>query len=305
MHELFHRVQPDLRLLVNDGNNEHLETREGRYWTRLEWRALAATLRSSPSEQAGHLRDALSFRAKRRLLFPDGVAGEHASEINEGLPQYTGTVLAFPARSVAAGDIVDQLEAAERAPSFLRTFGYPMGSAYGFLLDSLAPEWRRHLVNTDDLGDLVGRAAGISPVADAEAAAAGYGGGELLAEEKTREANRLAEIAALRKVFVEGPVLILPNGRANAYRTAGATSIPGVGAVLPAFRTSGDWGSLEADRALVAADRSRIVVPAPAEVTAGSAKGPGWVLTIAKGWEVRPGDRAGDLVLQRDGTPRP
>lgn len=39
-HEMFHRVQPELHLLVTDTPNLHLDTEEGRIWLQLECRAL-------------------------------------------------------------------------------------------------------------------------------------------------------------------------------------------------------------------------------------------------------------------------
>src|SRR5256885_2550146 len=38
LHGLFHRIQPELGLITDDGYNEHLDTLEGRVWMRLEWR---------------------------------------------------------------------------------------------------------------------------------------------------------------------------------------------------------------------------------------------------------------------------
>src|SRR5262249_19310844 len=38
LHGLFHRIQPELGLITDDGFNEHLDTLEGRVWIRLEWR---------------------------------------------------------------------------------------------------------------------------------------------------------------------------------------------------------------------------------------------------------------------------
>ena len=41
LHELFHRIQPDLGFIPRDQQNGHLDTIDGRYWLQLEWRALA------------------------------------------------------------------------------------------------------------------------------------------------------------------------------------------------------------------------------------------------------------------------
>lgn len=40
LHELFHAVQPKLGLKAPAAASEHLDSVEGRYWLRLEWRAL-------------------------------------------------------------------------------------------------------------------------------------------------------------------------------------------------------------------------------------------------------------------------
>jgi hypothetical protein len=61
MHELFHRIQPQLGLIAQTVPNAHLDTLEGRYWLQLEWRALAQALRSSGDIRARAMRDALAF----------------------------------------------------------------------------------------------------------------------------------------------------------------------------------------------------------------------------------------------------
>src|SRR5262249_5221356 len=47
LHGLFHRVQPELGLITEDGYNEHLDSLEGRVWMRLEWRALRRAVEST------------------------------------------------------------------------------------------------------------------------------------------------------------------------------------------------------------------------------------------------------------------
>ncbi len=46
IHELFHRIQPQLGLLVPDSPSDHLDTLEGRYWMQLEWKALSRAIGS-------------------------------------------------------------------------------------------------------------------------------------------------------------------------------------------------------------------------------------------------------------------
>ncbi|MGE3525181.1 MAG: hypothetical protein AB7I33_04595 [Gemmatimonadales bacterium] len=299
MHELFHRVQPGLGLYVaaTSGENDHLDTAEGRYWMRLEWRALARAL---TAEGAGHttaVQDALAFRVRRRALSPDAAERERISEINEGLAQYTGTVVAAGSRERAVADVVDQLARAEETPSYVRTFAYASGAAYGLLLDVWSPGWTRRITASDDLGQLTMAAAGMAPSADPDAAALRYDGRALWAAEQQRDSVRRARIAELRRRFVEGPVLVLPRGRNASFITLGLTPLPGEGTIYPQYRVSGPWGRIEAEMVLVSLDGNSLRVPLPYTVDGSSLSGEGWQVSVAAGWAVRPGPRAGDFQV--------
>ncbi len=302
MHELMHRIQPQLGLFLPDGSNDHLDTVEGRYWLQLEWRALAAALGSSGRQRDAAMRDALAFRARRHATFPGSAESERVLEINEGLPQYTATVVVNDKPAAAAAHAIEQLEAAPRNETLVRTFPYPSGAGYGVLLDAVSPGWTRRVTGTDDIARLLFAAANVEPASDVEDAASRYEGAALMAEEVRRDTRRRARIAELRAIFIDGPVLILPNGRSNAFTTNGMMPIPGEGTVYPTFRTTGEWGSLVAEPVLMSADRSRLIVPAPAEATGTTITGSGWTLEIAPGWAIRPGERAGDLRLVREPT---
>lgn len=63
MHELFHRIQPQLGLLVNDSASDHLDTPEGRYWMQLEWKALSRAFGTQGQTRSAAVGDALAFRA--------------------------------------------------------------------------------------------------------------------------------------------------------------------------------------------------------------------------------------------------
>ena len=85
LHELFHGIQPQLKLGAAAGTPEHLDSKEGRYWLRLEWKALEKALRSSGRQRKQAISDALAFRKARRLLFPASAEDERGQEITEGL----------------------------------------------------------------------------------------------------------------------------------------------------------------------------------------------------------------------------
>jgi hypothetical protein len=300
LHELFHRVQPELGLMVIGPANEHLDALEGRYWLRLEWRALARALESTGPDRTTAIRDALAFRERRRNTFPGAAESERADEPREGLAQYTGTVAAAPSRTAAVTDAVCQLADAERAPTFVRTFAYPSGTAYGLLLDSLAQGWTRAITPVSDLGTLVMEAAKITPATDAEASANGYGGSELRITEEGRALEQQLRLAELRKRFVEGPQLIVPRGRGAMLNTRGATPIPGEGTVFLEYRVTAEWGSLDSNGVLESADGATLRLPAPFQTAGNTLTAEGWKVVLSPGWGVRGGDRAGDFRVVLD-----
>jgi len=93
--------------------------------------------------------------------------------------------------------------------------------------------------------------------------------------------------------------VVLPRPRSASFANAGMTVLPGAGTIYPNYRTTAEWGSLEAARVLVSTDNTTVTLPAPG--TRGSPlKGEGWTLTLAPGWVVRPGPRPGDLQVVKE-----
>jgi hypothetical protein len=302
LHELFHGVQAKLALMAPALATEHLDAADGRYWLRLEWRALARALRESGEQRNLAVRDALAFRQARRMLYPASVEDERGQEITEGLAAYTGTVLAAPSAADAIVGALDLLATAEAAESLVRTFAYISGPAYGLLLDASSPGWTRRVRGTDDLGTLVMRALAVQPATDATASATRYGGAEIRASEAKREQERQERLAELRRRFVDGPVLVITGGGSGMSNSRGAVVIPGVGTVyFGPFRASGDWGTLEAEKGvLVASDGRSRRVPAPVRRDDGTVVGDGWTFKAApEGWVVREGPRRGDYEVVR------
>ena len=301
LHELFHGVQPQLGLSVQAQASEHLDAVDGRYWLRLEWRALARALRESGEPRNLAVRDALAFRQARRMLYPAVSDSERGQEITEGLAAYTGTVLAAPSAADAITSALDQLAAAEAQDSFVRTFAYTSGPAYGLLLDASSPGWRQRVRGADDLATLVMRALAVQPATDPTSSAARYGGPELRASEQQRAQERQERVAELRRRFVDGPVLLIAGGGAGSFDSRGAVVIPGIGTVyFGAYRFSGNAGTLQAEKGvLVETDSGLRRVPAPVRQDEGTFAGDGWTFKAAPGWVVREGARRGDYEVVR------
>jgi len=300
LHELFHRIQPDLGLITLSGQNAHLDTVEGRVWLRFEWRALARALGQSGEDRKRAVSDAAAFRLKRRSQFANAAENERVEEIREGLAQYTGIVATAATRPEAVASTIEHLAAAEGHETFLQQ-SYATGTAYGILLDDASADWRRRVRSDSDLGQMLMSALDVTPVANAVEASARYGGVELRAAEQTRDEQRRARLLELRNRFVDGPGLLVPSGGGVTFNAVGATPIPGAGTVfvLP-YRVRGDWGTLEATKGVLINEDGTRRLPGPVRIEGANVTGDGWTVTVARGWTIRSGPRSVDYQIIRD-----
>src|SRR5688500_3496792 len=301
IHESFHIVQPKLVLNGPAGANEHLDSVDGRYWLRLEWRALARALQASGEPRAQAVREALAFRQARHTRYPDKVESERVLYVLEGFASYTQTVLAAASQADAIARALELLAGAEAGESFVRTFTYTSGPAYGLLLDAASRGWTRTVRGSDDPPAMLMRALVVQPVADAAAAAARYGGAELRAAEEQREQQRQARMAELRQRFVDGPVFVMPCGGSGFSDSRGAVVIPGAGTVyFHPYRLAGACGTLAAaNGVLEAADGSSRRLPASVRGDDATISGDGWTFKAGPGWVIRQGARRGDYEVVR------
>lgn len=306
-HEMFHRIQPALKMMLVEGDNRHLDTLEGRYLIQLEWRALAAALRAPTiAARRQAIADALLFRRERYRLFPGAAASENDLESNEGIAEYTGTRLGLVTPQARIRYALHDLTAFVNAPSFVRSFAYATGPAYGLLLDHADPGWHHRFVPGQRLDQLLGHALHLPPPAFAtlEARESIYDDGTLRASEVKRDKVRRAHLAELKAKLVDGPVLVLPLDH-SSFQFNPQTLVPldDLGTVYPTLRLDDDWGLLEVDGDARIDQRAKIATVSAAGVDASDRRGHGWTLTLKPGWVVVSGTRKGDLAVKRDGNP--
>jgi hypothetical protein len=308
-HECFHRVQNDLKLPATDANNGHLDSKDGRIWIQLEWRALERALCERGAARVQAVKDALAFRSFRRALVEQAATRENALEMNEGVAEYTGYRLASTSAADRRAGVIANLHDGPRKQTFVRSFAYVSGPAYGVLLDESGLPWRERLRPDTDFGVLLAEAYGLrtprGTPPDATAAAKEYQGDELVAAEEDRERARQARTADIRKRFVEGPVLLLPPSSKFSYGfdPNNVVSLDEDTAFYPWVRVTDEWGVLEARGGLLVRGGGRVVkvvVPAPNALAGTSAKGDDWKLDLAPGWAIVPGERSGDQTVRKD-----
>lgn len=304
VHELWHRVQSEIGLPGANPSNPHLGSLEGRIWLQLEWRALREALRDPPSQRRKAVEDALIFRAHRRQLFPQAAVDERSLEMHEGLAEYTGVKLAAGSHREAVDLAVRSIDEASSRSSFVRSFAYVSGPAYGILLDEAGANWRMNLKSGDDLGVLLQRSLSIKVPADSTQAAAErsrrYDGESLRASETEREKKRQVTLAEYRVRLVDGPVLAIPLREVSVqFDPNNLIPLEGLGTVYPTIQVKDVWGTLNASRgALLNPGWTELRVPAPRDSDARPLQGDGWTLELASGWKLAGGERKSDYVLK-------
>lgn len=302
-HELFHRIQSRAIPIQHEAANDHLDTLQGRYLMQLEWRALAAALRCDTRVSCRQpIADALVFRSARYQLFPSAAAQEEALELNEGVAEYTGVSLGLSTHDGRVRAALYDLSAHVGDQTFVRSFAYATGPAYGLLLDKYMPEWKQQLRSGPSLSDLLEKAAHSSlPLKLADAAAKrapAYDGVALRNVEVEREKKRQDILAANRAKFVDGAVLVIPLHHTNIqFNPQNLQPLDELGTVYPTMRVSADWGVLEVQNgALLKPDWSAVSVAAPAAFGT-PLSGDGWTLELKSNWKIVPAERKGDFTL--------
>lgn len=307
-HESFHNLQSKLGLTgAQGGDNAHLDSLAGRYWLQLEWRALAKSLRATDERSRREaLLDALAFRHVRWDEVQGAQYNESLLELNEGLAQYTGVMVAGITDEERIQQALHSLGLHAGDASFVRSFAYATGPAYGLLLDRYLPGWRGQLDEHASLAILLGNAMGYDPVVARERVASAMArhdsGLELKESEVARELVRQEQLSENRRRFIENPVVTLPLKNMNVqFDPRTLQPVDGEGTVYPVLRVTDDWGVLQAEGgALMKKDWSAVVVGVPEQGRMPVLQGDGWKLELEPGWQLVPGVRIGDWVLARN-----
>ena len=301
MHEVFHREQEALGLRQPDALNNQLDTRPGRTWLRLEYRALAQALEALADESSArhHIESALLFRAYRRSLYPGSDSLEATLEIQEGLSEYTGQRLAMQLTGEGPGRVAKFVRDYETTPTFVRAFAYGTGPAIGVLLDHFAPDWRDSLHTSRDIGALLVQAIHFQRpknlAAAAQVRAQEYGWSEVDRTEAVRDSIRAPVMRDYRARLGDGPTITLRQSKDSlswSYDPTELIAFDLYSTIYPSGNFSAPWGKLTVERGgvLVHNDFSRIRVGAPVTLpkdATGEIKGDGWTLVLNPGWSVQ------------------
>ncbi|MBS1726010.1 MAG: hypothetical protein JST51_04760 [Armatimonadetes bacterium] len=302
MHESWHRIQSDIGLPPAITHNEHLDSKEGRIWLLMEYRALAKALPAWGDERKTALSDALTFRTYRRSLFPSAAENEDRMEVHEGMAEYTGICCSGRTNSEGRYYMAGRLKLNSLKPSLTYAFAYETGPAYGLLLDQYDEHWRKGLNPKSSLSELLAAAAHIAvgkvDRAEAIKRAQAYDGNSLIKQETKRDEERTKQLKEFRQTLIEGPRLHLPSTGNFTFDPNAVYPIPPTGTVYLGSKLSEEWGVLETTGPVLIDSQYKNSWVQAATGTDPS-KGMTWKLTLNPGWKLVHGSRKGDWEVAK------
>ena len=286
-HELFHVTQPALGFRGYSPDNEQLDEKDGRIYLRLELEALRQALEAtSISEIKRHVADALTFREYRYQLYPGARATENLLELNEGMAEYTGAMIAGRDKNEALYHFEKSINDFVRYPTYVRSFAYVTTPTYGYLLSSIDKYWNKDISAQTNLTDYFIRAFGVSVPTDLKGAVAQledqYDGEAIVTEETAREDARRQLLSRYTSEFVEKPHFILKfESMKISFDPRNLVPLGNNGTVYPTIRVTDNWGILNvANGALMSPKWDMITVSMPTKIDGGNISGDGWTLTL-------------------------
>lgn len=305
LHESFHRIQEQLGLPMRNPTVDHLGTMQGRIYFLLELRALEAALKKHVNQRGTDLENALTFREKRRELFPKTFGNERELELGEGLPEYTGMILGRPEEHIQP-HLCATIDTAENRKSLIRAAAYITGPVYGYLLYQKSPEWTLKIDSNSDFPVLISQyyriplpqAASEQKIAKLEKK---YHADDILNTEKLKEEKRLQQADKYISLFEKQPVLKikLVKMRIN-FNPNNLFDLGDYGTVYPDAEISDDWGHLTVTAiGMLMKDWQLVTVSAAGIITNGNeVNGNGWKLRLNNGWKIKPDDNSHFVLVK-------
>ena len=191
--EPVHRSQPVLGFQMSDTDNNHLDSRDGRIYLRLELEALRQALTApTNSERSDHLANAIYFRKTRYSIFPGAVSSENMMELNEGMAAYTRLMMSGRNDAETISYFENKLTEFQQCPTFVRSFACLTTPVYGFILNIKDKNWNKQISDTTNLTSYFIRAFGLCvPVILCPDCLSKYGSEKIISEETKREEDRV------------------------------------------------------------------------------------------------------------------
>jgi hypothetical protein len=292
IHESFHRIQPALGFdSLNETQNIHLDSKYGRIYLVLELEALKKALSSNEPEI--HLKNALRFRHYRYQIFPEAKNAENTLEMNEGLAEYTGSILSERNESDLRKHYISKIDWFYTMPTYVRSFAYFTIPVYGYFMQKSVRDWNLHITRETNLTDYI---SGFWDIEDQELTneevmklAEPYGIVSIIEKETRREAEIEALKSKYKKTFLSDSVVEIGLENMNiGFNPSNIMPLDSYGTIYPNLRITDNWGILEVDScgALVSPEWNKVSVSYPEIITDTLISGKGWRLKLHDSWKL-------------------
>jgi hypothetical protein len=297
IHESFHRIQPFIGFdSLNEVQNAHLDAKEGRIYLKLELEALKEALNSEKPEN--HIKNALYFRQYRHQLFPDAKISENSLEINEGIAEYTGTILSGRSKYELQKYYVSIIDKFYKFPTFVRSFAYFTIPIYGYFMQQSNDKWNLKINNKTNLTDFILGFYNLkhSKLSQEEIMQIGkfYNIDSIIEFEQNRELRRLVQIKKFKAQFLGDSIIKIRLENMNiGFNPDNLMPLDTFGTVYPNLKITDNWGILEVDScgALVSSDYKYVTISYPEIITDTLIRGEGWKLKLNKYWRLEKENR--------------
>lgn len=304
-HELFHRVQRQLKFISYNPSNYHLDKKDGRIYLRLELESLKkAVTSSSDSDKINHLKNAILFRKYRNSLFSASDSTENLLELNEGIAEYTGVMMSDRNTKQMQQHFIDKMTLFVKNNSYVRSFAYETIPVYGYLLQFINKNWNKSINSQSNLIDFFIREFKIQVPNDIsdiiENIKNEYDGQTIFLEETERDVLKKKTITDYISKFIDQPHLTIPLENMNmSFDCTVIIPLENYGTVYPDIRVTDNWGILTAKKgSLISPSWSKITVSAPILVDSNKVSGDGWTLELKNNYTVQK-DSSGNFILNR------
>lgn len=305
-HELFHVAQPQLGFKLFSPDNKHLDDKDGRIYLRLELEALLTAL-TDLTNRKEHLRAALSFRQYRQYLYSTSKQTENQLELNEGIAEYTGFIIADRNLKETILHFKKSFDAFIENPTFVRSFAYQTIPLYGYLLKDAGEKyegWHKKISVDTNLTEFFRQSFEIGNLIEESELwkLKKYKAEQIIKEENIREVTKRKKISDYIHKYIDSPRLELPLKNTNiSFDPRNIMPIPDIGTYYPNLTLSDNWGDLTVTQgALIDMTRSKIYLTLPNKIFNYSAEGRGWKLNFSNEYSLKYDKPFLNLCLNKD-----
>ena len=292
IHESYHRIQPTIGFeSLNEIQSVHLDSKNGRIYLKLELAALKKALGSNDPEI--HIKNALLFRQYRYQIFPEAKKAENSLEINEGLAEYTGSILSQRKESDLKKHYISSIEWFYSMPTFVRSFPYFTIPVYGYFMQKSDKNWNLQINRATNLTDFMFEFWNVESreLTNEDILQIGkeYGINSVIEDETQREI-KIAELKSKYiKTFLGDSVVLIGLENMNiGFNPSNIMPLDSFGTVYPNLRITDNWGILEVDScgALMSPKWKKVTVSFPELITDTLISGKGWKLKLDNAWKL-------------------